>query len=452
MTHVPPKQRALAIAYQETLKLNPRATNPRTHSKKQIEQIAKAIRQFGFTNPILVDQDNGVIAGHGRLAAAKLIGLAEVPTVRLADMSQAEIRAYVIADNKLAENAGWDNRLLGLELQYLSELKIDLDLTVTGFEVPEIDILIGEVTGNSSESSDEADKLVEPAAGLPVSQTGDLWRIGEHRLICGDSTNPETYQALLGDKRAQMVFSDPPYNVPIDGHVSGNGEIVHPEFAMASGEMSPAEFTAFLASVFRNLVSCTVSGAIHFHCIDWRHIQEMLAAAEGTYGALKNLCVWAKNNAGMGSFYRSQHELVCVFKSGSAPHINNIELGKFGRNRTNVWNYAGVNAFGEGRSDLQLHPTVKPVAMVEDAIRDCSRRKGIILDPFLGSGTTLIAADRTGRIGYGIEIDPRYCDVALRRLNAVCGVDAILESSGEPFEAVATRRQGGKAARSEAAE
>lgn len=445
-----PRHRQLAIHYRDPSNLKQRATNPRTHSKKQIEQIASAIRQFGFTNPVLIDQDDGVIAGHGRLAAAKLLGLAEVPTVRLADMSEAEIRAYVIADNKLAENAGWDKRLLGLELQYLSEL--DLDITITGFEAPEIDILIGEVSDSANDSDDAADQLVEPATGPPISQSGDLWCIGEHRLICGDSTKPEVYQALLGGKRAQLIFSDPPYNVPIAGHVSGNGETIHPEFAMASGEMSKGEFTAFLNAVFGHLVAHSVNGAIHFQCIDWRHVQQMLSAAEGVYSELKNLCVWTKNNAGMGSFYRSQHELVCVFKSGSAPHINNIELGKFGRNRTNVWNYAGVNAFGEGREDLKLHPTVKPVAMVEDAIRDCSRRKGLVLDPFLGSGTTLIAAERAGRVGYGIEIDPRYCDVAIRRLKAVCGLEAVLEATGEPFEAVAARRLSGEACFSEAAE
>lgn len=449
---LPSQSRQLAILYQDPAKLNPRATNPRTHSKTQIEQIAAAIRQFGFTNPILVDQDNGVVAGHGRLAAAKLLGLAEVPTVRLADMSEAEIRAYVIADNKLAENAGWDKRLLGLELHYLSELEIDLDLTITGFEAPEIDILIGEVSAAAQANDDAADKLVEPASGPPISQTGDLWKIGAHRLMCGDSTEAQTYQNLLGTARAQMVFSDPPYNVPIAGNVSCHGEIIHPEFAMASGEMSKSEFTAFLNAVFRNLVARTADGAIHFQCIDWRHVQDMLAAAEGVYTELKNLCVWTKNNAGMGSFYRSQHEFVCVFKSGSEPHINNIELGKFGRNRTNVWNYAGVNAFGKHRADLQLHPTVKPVAMVEDAIRDCSHRKGLVLDPFLGSGTTLIAAERTGRIGYGIEIDPRYCDVALRRVQTVCGLKAVLESTGEPFEAVAARRQREAACLSQAAE
>ena len=439
MSADPSKQRQLTIAYKTTSELKPRATNPRIHSKKQITQIANAIRRFGFTNPVLVDDNNGVIAGHGRLEAAKMIGLSEVPTVRLSDLSEAEIRAYVIADNKLAENAGWDRNLLGLELRYLSELEIDLDLTLTGFEVPEIDLLIGEASSSASEV-DEADKLIEPSAGPAVTRPGDIWRIGEHRLICGDSTKLGTYQALLRDKRAQMIFSDPPYNVPISGNVAGHGQTQYREFAMASGEMSEVEFTAFLGLVFRHLSAYSVSGAVHFQCMDWRHIREMLAAADGVYTELKNICVWAKNNAGLGSFYRSQHELVCVFKSGTAPHINNIEFGKHGRHRTNVWNYAGVSSFGTSRSDLQLHPTVKPVAMIEDAIRDCSRRKGLILDPFIGSGTTLIAAERTGRVACGIEIDPQYCDVALRRLRAVCDLDAILERTGEPFELLAEKR------------
>jgi hypothetical protein len=245
-----------------------------------------------------------------------------------------------------------------------------------------------------------------------------------------------------------MVFSDPPYNVPIAGHVSGLGKIQHREFAMAAGEMSDAEFTAFLKTVFGQLAAHSESGAIHFQCIDWRHIGEMLEAGQAAYTELKNICVWSKANAGMGSFYRSQHEFVCVFKSGNAPHINNIELGKFGRYRTNIWAYAGVNGFGNGRSDLELHPTVKPVALVEDAIRDCSRRKGIVLDPFNGSGTTLIAAERTGRRGFGIELDPLYCDVSLRRLQSVSGLQAVLESTGQGFEEVAAQRQEEPARRS----
>jgi DNA modification methylase len=430
MLEDPRRHRKLAIAYQPTSELTPRSNNPRTHSKKQIAQISNAIRRFGFTNPVLVDDDNGVIAGHGRLEAAKSIGLSEVPTVRLSDLSEAEIRAYVIADNKLAENAGWDRELLGLELRYLTELDIDLDVTVTGFELPEIDLLIGELTAGDD---DPADAVVTVSAGPPVTRPGDVWRIGGHRLTCGDSTTAATYQALLGEDRAQLVFTDPPYNVPISGHVGGLGAIQHREFAMASGEMSPAEFTAFLKSVFSHLATFSMDGSIHFQCMDWRHVGEILAAGTAAYTDLKNICVWAKNNGGMGSLYRSQHEFVFVFKSGKAPHINNVELGKYGRYRTNVWSYAGVNGFGEDRGDLNLHPTVKPVAMVADAIRDCSHRKGIVLDAFVGSGTTLIAAERAGRRGYGIEIDPAYCDVTIRRLRAVCGLDAVLEATGQRF-------------------
>ena len=425
-------QNSLSIVYQALADLKPRAGNPRTHSKKQVAQIANAIRRFGFTNPVLVDDANRIIAGHGRVEAAKTVGLDQVPTVRLSAMSEAEVRAYVIADNRLAENAGWDRALLGLELQYLTELEIDFDVTVTGFDLPDIDLLIGELS-LAAEGDDPADAIVEVAAGPAISRPGDIWQIGSHRLICGDSTQFETFQRLLGTARAQMVFTDPPYNVPIAGHVGGLGSIQHREFAMASGEMSQAEFTDFLRSVFGHLAAFSVDGAIHFQCMDWRHVPEILAAGTAAYADLKNICVWAKNNGGMGSLYRSQHEFVFVFKSGTAPHINNIELGKHGRYRTNVWSYAGVNAFGEDRGDLSLHPTVKPVAMVADAIRDCSHRRGIVLDAFLGSGTSFIAAEKTGRRGYGIEIDPAYCDVAIRRLRAVCGLEAILEASGRPF-------------------
>ena len=428
----------LTINYQAVTALRPRTTNPRTHSKKQIGQIAKAMKRFGFTNPILIDDGNGIIAGHGRLEAAKSIGMEQVPTVLLSAMSEADIRAYVIADNRLAEMAGWDRNTLGCELQYLSELGLDFDVTLTGFDLPEIVILIGELSPDIT--NDPADDPIEPSTGPAVSRIGDVWQIGSHRLICGDSTAAVTYRALLGDERAQMVFSDAPYNVPIAGHVGGLGAVQHREFAMASGEMTSPEFTDFLQSVFSHLAAYSVDGSIHYQCMDWRHIKEMLAAGSA-YSELKNICVWAKNNGGMGSLYRSQHELVFVFKSGSAPHINNVELGKHGRNRTNVWNYAGVNSFGADRDDLNLHPTVKPVAMVADAIRDCSHRKGIVLDPFAGSGTTLVAAERTGRRGYGIEIDPHYCDVTIRRLAKLCGLTAILTATGEDFSNTAIARE-----------
>lgn len=430
----------LEIIYRAVSELRPRATNPRTHTKKQLEQVAASIRRFGFTNPVLIDEEDGIIAGHGRVEAAKLIGMSEVPTVRLANMSEAEIRAYVIADNQLAANAGWDRELLGLELRYLSELDLNFDVTITGFDTPEIDVLIGELSLDG-EGVDPADTVPEPAAGPAVTRSGDIWRIGPHRLICGDATNAETYAALLGTEKAAMVFTDPPYNVPISGHVSGLGSVQHREFAMASGEMTSAQFTGFLTTVFGHLANFTVDGAIHFQCMDWRHIGEILAAGGAAYSELKNLCVWAKTNGGMGSLYRSAHELVFVFKSGAAPHVNNVELGKHGRYRTNVWSYAGANSFGASRDeDLAMHPTVKPLAMVADAILDCSQRKDIVLDAFAGSGTTLVAAHRTGRRGYGVEIDPTYCDVIIRRMRETCGMDAILEADGRSFDQAAAER------------
>jgi 16S rRNA G966 N2-methylase RsmD len=431
-----------SIIDQPIAALRPRAGNPRTHSPKQIQQIAASIRRFGFTNPVLIDDANGIIAGHGRVAAAKLLGRVTVPTIKLSGMSEAEIRAYVMADNKLAENAGWDRTLLAIEFQYLASLDIDFDLSITGFELPEIDVLIGELSlGEKDGKPDPADEVPAVAPGPAIARPGDIWSIGRHRLVCGDSTKADIYSALLGEEQAQMVFTDPPYNVPISGHVSGLGKVQHREFAMASGEMSPAVFTEFLTTVFRHLAAVSIDGAIHYQCMDWRHMTEILAAGEAAYSELKNLCVWAKSNGGMGSLYRSQHELVFVFKSGTAPHINNVELGKHGRYRTNVWSYPGVNAFGGNRDDLELHPTVKPVALVMDAILDCSKRKGIVLDAFAGSGTTLIAAERTGRRGYGVEIDPLYCDVILRRMKSVCRLDAVLSATGQTFAEVEAERR-----------
>ena len=429
----------LNITYQSPKALKPRATNPRTHSKKQIRQIADSIEAFGFTNPVLIDAAGGIIAGHGRVAAAQLLGLETVPTIRLEDLSKAQIRAYVIADNKLAENAGWDRELLAIELQGLIELDIDLDVTLTGFEMPEIDILIGEL--DAEEDEDPADEVPEVAEGPPVTRPGDIWCIGKHRLICGDAADPDTHARLLNGVRAQMVFTDPPYNVPINGHVSGLGKVKHREFAMAVGEMTKEQFTAFLATVFQNLAGHSASGAIHFICMDWRHIGEVIAAGSAAFSELKNLCIWAKTNGGMGSLYRSQHELVFVFKAGTGPHINNVELGKHGRYRTNVWSYAGINSFGKERdAELALHPTVKPVRLVADAILDCSKRGGIVLDAFAGSGTTLIAAEKTGRRGYGIELDPQYCDVIVQRLAKAAKVEAVHAETGKTFGAIERQR------------
>lgn len=412
--------------------LRPYSRNARTHSAKQIAQIAASVRTFGFNNPVLVDKDGVIIAGHGRVDAAKTLGLETVPAIRLEHMSEAEKRAYILADNKLAEKAGWDSEILAIELQNLIDLDIDFDISITGFEMPEIDVLIGDLDTKPAKP-DPAD-AVPDVVGPALTRTGDIWQIGPHRLICGDSLQSETYARLLDGDRAQMVFTDPPYNVRIDGHVSGLGKAQHREFAMASGEMSVPEFTTFLRSVFGNLVEASCDGAMHFVAMDWRHMAEVLEAGRTTFSELKNLCVWSKTNGGMGSLYRSQHELFFVFKSGAAPHINNVELGKHGRYRTNVWTYAGANTFSATRDDdLAMHPTVKPVALVADAILDCSTRKGVVLDAFAGSGTTLVAAHKTGRRGYGIELDPLYCDVIVRRMARVTGLEARNPNTGRTF-------------------
>lgn len=432
--------RSLTIEHRPPGELKPYGRNARTHSPKQITEIAASIKAFGFNNPVLIDKADGIVAGHGRVEAAKLLGLPTVPAIRLEHLTEAQKRAYILADNKLAEKAGWDREILAIELQNLTELELDFDVAVTGFEMPEIDVLIQGLEAKEVKP-DPAD-AVPAVTGPAVTRLGDIWQIGPHRLICGDATVPETYARLLAGEKAQLVFTDPPYNVPIEGHVSGLGAVKHREFAMASGEMTEAEFTAFLAKVFDSLIEVSVDGAIHFICMDWRHIGEVMSAARGRYADFKNLCVWAKTNGGMGSLYRSQHELVFVLKAGTAPHINNVELGRHGRYRTNVWTYAGANAFGATRDeDLASHPTVKPVTLVADAILDCSTRRSIVLDAFAGSGTTLVAAHRTGRRGYGIELDPLYCDVILKRLAKIAKLEAVLIETGTTFAEVADARR-----------
>lgn len=431
---------ASIIEWRDPYTLKPYSGNPRTHSPTQIEQIVRSIQHFGFTNPVLIDANDGIIAGHGRVAAAKLLGMPEVPTLKFEHLSCEEIRAYIIADNRLAELADWDKELLALELQFLSTEDLNFDVTLTGFELPEIDNLICGLTPD--DEAEEEDQIIQPDYNAPpVTRSGDLWRIGNHRLICADATDPETFARLMGDERARMVITDPPYNVPIDGHVSGNGRIKHRDFQMASGEMSPAAFTSFLKASCSNLVNRSLDGALHYVFMDWRHMREILDASEGIYSELKNVCVWAKTNGGLGSLYRSQHEFVFVFKAGRGPHINNVSLGKYGRNRTNLWTYAGVNVPGADRlSDLSMHPTVKPQQLVSDAIMDASHRGDVVLDAFVGSGTTLLAAEKTGRRGYGVEIDPHYVDVAIKRLRETVGLVAVHAESGKTFDEIASER------------
>ena len=413
--------------------LKPYPRNPRTHSKKQIRQIADSIREFGFTNPILVDRDGRIIAGHGRVEAAKLLGMESVPTICLDELSETQIRAYIIADNKLAENAGWDEELLAIELESISSLDLDFDLTLTGFETAEIDILIQGTVPSPEDSEADAIPEIDPAVP-PVSRVGDLWRLGSHRLFCGDAMKSDSFETLMANQKAQMIFIDPPYNVPIDGHVCGLGSVQHENFKMASGEMTEEEFTDFLRIVFRHLADFSSDGSIHFVCMDWRHVFEITTAARAISSETKNLCVWNKDNGGMGSLYRSKHELVFVFKNGNASHINNVQLGSYGRNRTNVWDYPGVNSLRESRlEELQRHPTTKPVTLVADTILDCSNRDGIVLDCFAGSGTTLIAGEKTGRKAFAMEIESKYVDTAILRWQEYTGKQAIHSETGKSF-------------------
>ena len=314
--------KSLNIVYRPIRELKPDPNNPRHHSKKQIQQIANSIEAFGFNVPVLIDPDGNIVAGHGRILACDKLGWSEVPTLCLDHLTPAYVRAFRIADNRFTEIAVWDDRLLAEQLRELSLLDLDFSIELTGFEVPEIDLRIALLDDAPEAADDPADVLPEAAAGPPLSQIGDLWVLGRHRLLCGSALDPAAFATLLGDERAAIVFTDPPYNVPIDGHASGLGAIHHRPFPMASGEMDRSEFTAFLGQAFRNLAAFSIDGSLHYICMDWRHIAELLAAGRDIYDELKNLCVWVKDNGGMGSLYRSQHELVFVFKQGRGSHRN----------------------------------------------------------------------------------------------------------------------------------
>ena len=409
--------------------------NPRSHRPRQIRQIGRSIEEFGFIVPILIDASDKVIAGHGRLLACRQLGWREVPTIPLHHLTEAQARAFMIADNRLTEISEWDDALLASQLRELAALDLDFSLEVTGFDIGEIDLRI-EQFSLSDDDDERANQIPEPFGDSPVTRTGDLWVLNEHRVLCANALERTAYSTLMGSALAEVVFIDPPYNVAIDGNVSGLGATRHREFAMASGEMSEEEFQQFLKKAFLLLARYSTPHSLHFVCMDWRHIGEVLAAGDDAYDELINCCVWVKDNAGMGSFYRSQHELVFLFKSQKGSHRNNVQLGRYGRNRTNVWNYPCANSFsrsGEEGNLLALHPTVKPAALVGDAIMDCTERGGIVLDSFLGSGTTVIAAERTGRRCYGLEIDPLYVDTIVRRWQAFTRNAAIHSESGRSF-------------------
>jgi DNA modification methylase len=421
----------------EGLKSDP--GNPRVHSTRQVRQLARSVDLFGFNVPVAIDSDGKVIAGHGRIMAARLLGWTEVPTVCLSHLSEAQARAYRIADNRLTEISTWDEELLAKQLKDLAELDLDFSLEATGFEMGEIDLRIEQLSADPEGEPDPADNLSGLSNGPRVSRPGDLWLLRKSRVYCGNALEPSAYATLMDGESADAVFTDPPYNVRISGNVSGLGTVQHREFAMASGEMTESEFTGFLTKASSLLACNSVDGSLHFVCMDWRHLSEILAAGKATYTEFTNLCVWAKDNAGMGSFYRSHHELIFVFKNGSAKHRNNVQLGRFGRNRTNVWRYPSAHSLsrsGDEGNLLAMHPTVKPVAMIADAIMDCTARRDIVLDGFLGSGSTVIAAERTARRCYGLELDPLYIDTIVRRWQAFTRDSAQHAASGRSFDQV----------------
>ena len=401
----------------------------RKHSKSQISKIAASIQKFGFIVPVLIDASDTVLTGVARLEAAAKLQMEVVPTLRVDHLTEAQRRAFVIADNHLADLGTWDEVILKQELQALVDL--DFDVQVIGYDTPELDKLLRVI-----DIDEEAPEVDEQAP--VVAQLGDLFQLGRHRVYCGDSTLAASYEAVLGTDRARLVFTDPPYNVQIQGNVTKNRK--HNEFAMASGEMSSKQFTDFLKQITSQLSAFSIDGSVHFVCMDWRHMTELLAAGREHFELL-NLVVWNKDNGGMGSLYRSKHELVFVFKRGKAPHVNNVELGKHGRNRTNVWNYPGATSMSKSRSKrLQMHPTVKPVSMIADAILDCSNADDLVLDPFGGSGSTLLAAETTGRRAALIELDPRYVDVIVRRFQERTGIQAVHFGTGLQFAELAGQR------------
>lgn len=398
--------------------------NPKLHNKAQVIKIKDSIKEFGFINPVLLDENLEIIAGHGRVAAAQDVGMTDVPAIILSHLTDAQKRAYRIADNKLTELGKWSIELLNLEFSELSNLDLDFNLEITGFETAEIDMIL-DGDGSSNPKTDNVPALTDSDYRC---HKGDVWKLGKHILVCGDSLSADTYVTLMGNERAQMVLTDPPYNVKVK-NIGSMGKTKHEEFAMASGEMTPAEFIEFLSTFMHHAKVYSVNGSLHYFFMDWKHVGEITTAAASVYDEFKNICVWNKTNGGMGSLYRSKHELCFIYKFGTAPHINNIELGAHGRYRTNVWDYAGANAFGDAKDDLKLHPTVKPVAMLRDAILDVTRREDIVLDCFLGSGSTLIACELTGRVCRGIELEEKYCDVTIKRFETLTGCKA--EKVGE---------------------
>lgn len=397
----------------------------------KLDNLARSLGAFGFVIPILIDAASRIICGEARVAAARQLGLRTVPCIRVTHLSSAQVRAFRIADNRLAQDSEWDRVELGNEIKEIILDEPGFDTDLLGFQVPELDLILNpEPVGEAGDPADD-DGIVPQADA--VSRLGDEWHLGPHRLRCGDATVPATIARLLGGDKAPLYVGDPPYGISTR-KIGSKGRIKHREFVQGSGEQTPDEFFEFLRSSIEAAVSGLAPGALAYWWCDWRQLHTTVNAGLACGLSLVNICCWCKTSPGMGSFYRSQMELCVVFRLPGGPPINNIQLGRFGRNRSNVWFAPGMNGFSRDRMELlKLHPTVKPCQLIEGILKDASRRGDIIVDTFCGSGTALIAAHKTGRIARCLELDPLYVDVAIRRFQKRFGIEAVHAVTGRTF-------------------
>jgi hypothetical protein len=396
--------------------IQPYKQNPREHPEKQLKMLEASLRRSRYMSPLLLTAAHILIAGHARYLVAQRVGLATVPVIVLPHLSDADAVALRIADNAISEKGAWSLDLLSKEIQLLSSLDLDFKPIEIGFETPEVDRII---LGRSQIT--EADDI-PPVTSFAdcIARPGDVFTIGNHSIACGDARDRTLIGGILAGTQAGAVITDMPWNLPAN-FISNKGRNKFSDFMMVSGEMTDQQFRTFTAEALEVQSEFSRPGALVFQFIDWRSVDMMISTGKVQFGHLINICVWVKQNGRMGSPYRSRHEFVCVFRNKGGKSIDNVQLGVFGRNRTNVWEYQAPSAFGSDRDQNEMHPTCKNVQMIADAILDCTDRGEIVLDPFLGSGTVVLAAHQTGRVGIGIELDPRYVDLAVRRAEKAVG-------------------------------
>lgn len=426
------------IDYEDINSIRPSTKHPRQCTQRQTESASLLISSAGIMLPIIVDKNGEIIIGEEWFHSYKSLRIEKVPIIRANNLSASQLSMLKIGFYKIIDLGHFDEKKLADEVKILCDTIFEFNLQIIGFDPAEEDSIISkcdliEDMHIVDEGNDESEL---PEIDERISKLGDEWQLGEHILFHGDSTSENSYKNLLGENEVDCVITDPPYNVK-SNKIGGKGKKKHPDFIQGSGEFSEGEFVEFLCSFLRHCITSLKDGGLLYSYMDWRNIYALEIAARKSNLKLMNFCVWNKNNGGMGSMYRSKHELVPVYKKGTKPHCNNIQLGKHGRYRTNVWDYAGVNSFKSDRmAELDMHPTVKPVDMIADIIRDCTKRNHIVLDPFCGSGTILIACEMTNRKARAIELDGQYVDTAIRRWEKYTGKKAILVSTGQVFQDV----------------